>query len=128
MIDRQKLSQALRARFKTPADALRALGLDASGALMESGERGGLSGDFAAQILDFLADKLNPQQMSEFGLFIEQLLSDAKVAANDDEAPGHAAFSDFLRNTGLGEQHVRKAVDMIPRAGRAADSRMTEST
>jgi hypothetical protein len=131
MIDKSKLSAALRRRFKTPADALRALGLDESGALNEAGERGGIGGAHAAEIMDHLKGKLSAEEMSELSLLLDRLLGEATVQANagDDELehPEHVDLARFLRGTGLDEQHVRKAVDMLPRAGtkggRAADRR-----
>ena len=90
--------------------------------------------------MDHLKGKLSAEEMSEFNLFLDHLLGESKVAANndggrDDDAENDEAsrekMREFLKSRGMADNFIEKAVDMLPRAGteggmggRAADRAM----
>ena len=127
----QKLLMAiLRKRFASPRDVLRKLGVDA--ALLEPGGagkdppkamRGGLGGEHAVAIMDFLGGKLSAEEMSELNLLLDRLIGKTEVAersAEDDE-PDDAKLREHLRAKGLSDREIDKAIE-IARSGGGKDN------
>lgn len=118
-------SQLIRKYGKDPRAVLRRLGLDED--LLkpkEPGARGGLSGEHAVEIFDFLKDKLDPDDVSELNILMDRLLGETEVAersAEDDEpdAERMERMRGFLRDKGMGAGDVEKALAFMPKPGTA---------
>jgi hypothetical protein len=140
MLNHVKLSEGLRKKYGgDPRALMRRLGLDENGnALKEAGSAGGISGAHAAEIMDHLKGKLSAEEMSELNLFLDHLLGEATVAANDDggrddgvehdDEERRKKMREFLKSRGMADNFVERAVDMLPRPRRAADRAMARDT
>ena len=84
-ISQTALGAALRRRFASPQAVLRALGIDEaaikeSSSNARSGKRGGLTGEHAVEIMDFLKDKLIADDVVGLNMILDRLLGETEVA------------------------------------------------
>jgi hypothetical protein len=115
-IDQIKLRNALRTKYKSPANFLKeALGLDEA-SLNEGGEG---YGNTHAGFLDFLKDKVDAETLSAINLKLSDLIHNVKIQARgsapaeddepDEPATGLEALRQKLRACGLSDTDIAEA-------------------
>lgn len=123
-ISEMALRAALRRKFHGNSRALLArLGLDANELSGGAGKdppkamRGGLGGEHAVAIMDFLGGKLSAEEMSELNLLLDRWLGESEVAAAEDDEPEPDRLLAHLKAKGLSDRDAAAAIEIARNGG-----------
>jgi hypothetical protein len=98
-----KLGSALRAKYRTPQDVLRKLGLDQD--LLEggAGEVKGLAGEHSVRIIEHLRNKLSAEDLAQLQLLLNNMFSGGvgKTEGEDTNGDWENGLVQFLKSRGL---------------------------
>ena len=118
-----RFAAALRAKYRSPRDALRALGLDENLVTPGEGEgqrAGGLTNKHAIRVMDALKGKISADDMALLADLLKNLMHESKIANADAEQRGDLAGDDekmekfcaLLKESGLSDADIEKACDL----------------